>query len=168
MGKPTGKVTLSSIVGGTVSEVTPARHRGLGRGGPALLKQVPLFANLSARHLRKLASRCEVVRYPANRTVVGQGARGFFPFANRIDDFAAAIGAVAAGENVRQIRLAGGEVARDGAVAIQSQFWKNLLQPIVLLLLANRLQDHIEGLDKFRTFNELKRAAAVAPRLDKT
>jgi CRP/FNR family transcriptional regulator, cyclic AMP receptor protein len=76
MGKPTGKVTLSSIVGGTVSEVTPARHRGLGRGGPALLKQVPLFANLSARHLRKLASRCEVVRYPANRTVVGQGARG--------------------------------------------------------------------------------------------
>ena len=95
-------------------------------------------------------------------------ARGFLPFANRIDDFAAAIGAVAAGENVRQIRLAGGEVARDGAVAIQSQFWKNLLQPIVLLLLANRLQDHIEGLDKFRTFNELKRAAAVAPRLDKT
>jgi CRP/FNR family transcriptional regulator, cyclic AMP receptor protein len=72
----TGKVTLTSIVGDTVAEVAPARRHGLGRGGPALLKQVPLFANLSARHLRKLASRCEVVRYPTNRTVVRQDARG--------------------------------------------------------------------------------------------
>src|SRR5262245_66356364 len=76
MAKTTGKITLSSIVGDTVAEVAPGRRRGLGRGGPALLKQVPLFANLSTRHLRKLASRCEVVRYPTNRTVVRQGARG--------------------------------------------------------------------------------------------
>jgi CRP-like cAMP-binding protein len=80
----TGKVTLSSIVGETVAEVAPRKRHGLGRGGPALLKQVPLFANLSTHHLRKLASRCEVVRYPANRTVVGQGARGdsFFVIAD--------------------------------------------------------------------------------------
>src|SRR3954468_15709508 len=84
MAKTTGRVTLSSIVGVTVAEVAPARRRGLGRGGPALLKQVPLFANLSAHHLRKLASRCEVVRYPANRTVVRQEARGdsFFVIAD--------------------------------------------------------------------------------------
>ena len=69
----TEKVTLSSIVGETVAEVSPRKRHGLGRGGPALLKQVPLFANLSTHHLRKLASRCEVVRYPANRTVVRQG-----------------------------------------------------------------------------------------------
>ena len=80
----TGKVTLSSIVGETVAEVAPRKRHGLGRGGPALLKQVPLFANLSTHHLRKLASRCEVVRYPANRTVVRQGARGdsFFVIAD--------------------------------------------------------------------------------------
>ncbi|HJX08806.1 MAG TPA: cyclic nucleotide-binding domain-containing protein [Actinomycetota bacterium] len=84
MAKTTGRVTLSSIVGETVAEVAPARPHGLGRGGPDLLKQVPLFANLSTRHLRKLASRCEVVRYPANRTIVRQDARGdsFFVIAD--------------------------------------------------------------------------------------
>jgi len=76
MANTSGRVTLSSIVGETVSEVAPARRRGLGRGGPELLKQVPLFAGLSARHLRKLASVCEVVRFPPNRTVVRQDARG--------------------------------------------------------------------------------------------
>jgi CRP/FNR family transcriptional regulator, cyclic AMP receptor protein len=70
------KVTLSSIVGETVAEVAPSKRRGLGKGGPALLKQVPLFANLSSHDLRRLASRCEVVRYPTNRTVVRQDARG--------------------------------------------------------------------------------------------
>src|SRR6478672_8498633 len=82
--KTSGRPTLTSIVGETVAEVSPAKRHGLGRGGPALLKQVPLFANLSARHLKKLASRCEVVRYPVNRTVVGQGARGdsFFVIAD--------------------------------------------------------------------------------------
>jgi CRP-like cAMP-binding protein len=76
MAKSTGRVTLTSIVGETVAEVAPSRHSGLGRGGTTLLKQVPLFANLSTHHLRRLASRCEVVRYPANRTIVRQDARG--------------------------------------------------------------------------------------------
>jgi CRP-like cAMP-binding protein len=76
MAKTTGKVTLTSIVGETVAEVAPARRSGLGRGGTTLLKQVPLFANLSAHHLRRLASSCEVVRYPAKRTIVRQDARG--------------------------------------------------------------------------------------------
>ena len=82
--KTSGRPTLTSIVGETVAEVSPAKRHGLGRGGPALLKQVPLFANLSARHLKKLASRCEVVRYPVNRTVVRQEARGdsFFVIAD--------------------------------------------------------------------------------------
>ena len=84
MAKASGKPTLTSIVGETVAEVSPARRRGLGRGGPDLLKRVPLFANLSARHLRKLASLCEVVRYPTNRTIVRQEARGdsFFVIAD--------------------------------------------------------------------------------------
>jgi len=82
--KTSGRPTLTSIVGETVAEVSPAKRHGLGRGGSALLKQVPLFANLSARHLKKLASRCEVVRYPVNRTVVRQEARGdsFFVIAD--------------------------------------------------------------------------------------
>lgn len=76
MAKATARPTLTSIVGETVAEVSSAKRHGLGRGGPALLERVPLFANLSGRHLKKLASLCEVVRYPTNRTVVRQGARG--------------------------------------------------------------------------------------------
>jgi CRP/FNR family cyclic AMP-dependent transcriptional regulator len=84
MAGTTGRPTLTSIVGETVAEVSPTKRQGLGREGPALLKRVPLFANLSTRHLRKLASRCEVVRYPTNRTVVRQEARGdsFFVIAD--------------------------------------------------------------------------------------
>jgi hypothetical protein len=37
MAKTTGKVTLTSIVGETVSVVAPTRRTGLGRGGSTLL-----------------------------------------------------------------------------------------------------------------------------------
>jgi CRP/FNR family cyclic AMP-dependent transcriptional regulator len=114
MAKTTGRVTLSSIVGETVAEVAPARRHGLGRGGPALLKQVPLFANLSTRHLRKLASRCEVVRYPVNRTVVRQGARGdsFFVIADGtavVKKGTRTIGKLAAGDFFGEMALLDGQ-----------------------------------------------------------
>jgi CRP/FNR family transcriptional regulator, cyclic AMP receptor protein len=53
-----------------------ATRPGLGRTGVALLAQVPLFAGLSRRHLRRLAGLAEEVRFGANRTVVQYGSRG--------------------------------------------------------------------------------------------
>jgi len=113
MANTSGRVTLSSIVGETVSEVAPARRHGLGRGGHELLKRVPLFANLSARHLRRLASRCEVVRYPTNRTVVRQGARGdsFFVIAEgtaAVKKGTRTIGTLAAGDFFGEMALLDG------------------------------------------------------------
>jgi CRP/FNR family transcriptional regulator, cyclic AMP receptor protein len=71
-----GKVTLGSMVSDAISETTPRRSAGLGRGGVALLREVPLFSQLSHRHLRHLAAHSEEVRYGANRAIVRQGARG--------------------------------------------------------------------------------------------
>jgi len=122
MAKTTDRVTLSSIVGETVAEVAPARRPGLGRGGPALLKQVPLFANLSTRHLRKLASRCDVVRYPMNRTVVRQGARGdsFFVIADgtaAVKKGTRTIGKLGAGDFFGEMALLDGQPRSASVVA---------------------------------------------------
>ena len=80
------KVTLGRMVSDAMSEGTGLRPARLGRGGGALLKGVPLFANLSKRDLRRLAGRAEEVRYGANRLIVSQGARrdSFFVIAEGI------------------------------------------------------------------------------------
>jgi CRP/FNR family cyclic AMP-dependent transcriptional regulator len=70
------KVTLGSMVSDAISENAPRRGSGLGRGGVALLREVPLFSQLSHRHLRHLAAHADEVRYGANRAVVRQGTRG--------------------------------------------------------------------------------------------
>jgi CRP/FNR family cyclic AMP-dependent transcriptional regulator len=70
------KVTLGTMVSDAIGEASPRRSAGLGRGGVALLREVPLFSQLSYRHLRHLAGHAEEVRYGANRTIVRQGARG--------------------------------------------------------------------------------------------
>jgi CRP/FNR family transcriptional regulator, cyclic AMP receptor protein len=78
------KVTLGSLVSDAISENAPSRAGGLGRGGVALLRVVPLFSQLSHRHLRQLASRANEVRYGANRAIVREGTRGdsFFVIAD--------------------------------------------------------------------------------------
>jgi CRP-like cAMP-binding protein len=70
------KVTLGSMVSDAISENAPRRAGGLPRGGVALLRDVPLFSQLSHRHLRHLASHADEVRYGANRAIVRQGTRG--------------------------------------------------------------------------------------------
>jgi CRP-like cAMP-binding protein len=70
------KVTLGAMVSDAMSEAAPRRAGGLGKGGVALLRGVPLFSQLSHRHLRQLASRADEVRYGANRTIVRQDTRG--------------------------------------------------------------------------------------------
>jgi CRP/FNR family transcriptional regulator, cyclic AMP receptor protein len=79
-----GKVTLGSMVSDAISETTPRRAAGLGKGGVALLREVPLFSQLSHRHLRHLAAHAEEVRYSANRAIVREGTRGdsFFVIAD--------------------------------------------------------------------------------------
>ncbi len=70
------KMTLGRAVSGAMSEVAPTKKRGLGRGGVALLKGVPLFSQLSHRDLRHLATRAEEIHYGANRTIVSSGSHG--------------------------------------------------------------------------------------------
>ena len=70
------KVTIGRIVGDAMSEGSTARAAGLRRRSTAALHEVPLFAGLSARHLRRLAAGAEEVRYGAGRIIVSQGSRG--------------------------------------------------------------------------------------------
>ena len=72
----TPRMTIGRAVGGAMAEVAPRKRPGLGRGGVALLKSVPLFSQLSHRDLRRLASHAEQVRYGAHRIIVSRGARG--------------------------------------------------------------------------------------------
>ena len=55
---------------------TGTSRRALDRQGVALLKTMPLFAELPRRHLRRLAGLAEQVRFGAGRTVVQNGSRG--------------------------------------------------------------------------------------------
>jgi voltage-gated potassium channel len=68
-------VTMGEMVSGAMAELGPAKGR-LGRDEVALVKSVPLFADLSSRHVRKLLADAERARYGPGRTVVRQGARG--------------------------------------------------------------------------------------------
>ena len=52
------------------------RRPTLGRKGVALLAEMPLFAGLSRRHLRRIAGLAEEVRFGESRTVVQKGSRG--------------------------------------------------------------------------------------------
>jgi CRP-like cAMP-binding protein len=54
--------------------------RSSGKEGARLLADVPLFAGLSERHLRKLGALAQEVRFPAQSLIVqaGQPGRGFF------------------------------------------------------------------------------------------
>jgi CRP-like cAMP-binding protein len=70
------RMTIGRAVGDAMAEMTPPKQPGLGRGGIALLKGVPLFSQLSHRDLRRLASHAQEVRYVANRTIVSRGSRG--------------------------------------------------------------------------------------------
>jgi len=69
-------MTIGTAVGSAMAEVAPRKGSGLGRGGVALLKAVPLFSALSHRDLRRLASNAAEIRYGAHRTIVSRGARG--------------------------------------------------------------------------------------------
>jgi CRP-like cAMP-binding protein len=50
--------------------------RKLGKRGSAVLGQVPLFSNLSRRHLRRLADQAEEVGYQPGATIVSDGDEG--------------------------------------------------------------------------------------------
>ncbi len=75
MARPTGRASSARLFGQGISGRAGAQP-GAGRGGMALLSQVPLFSGLSRRHLRRVADLSELVRYGAGRSIVVQGARG--------------------------------------------------------------------------------------------
>src|SRR6266487_6932360 len=76
--------------------------------------------------------------------------RGFFAFGHGVDDFASPIRAVAAGENFREIRLAGVRVSHDRALWVEFELWEKFLEQAGLLFLADGLDDHVKRLDEFR------------------
>ena len=82
----------------------------------------------------------------------------FLPFADRVHYFASAIGAIAAGKNVRQVSLPGFEAARDRSVAIQIEIGENVTQPFILFLLADSFEHHVERHFGFRALNKFQGA----------
>jgi CRP/FNR family cyclic AMP-dependent transcriptional regulator len=80
----TPKMSIGRAVGAAMAEVNPPKRSGLGHGGIALLRAVPLFSQLSHRDLRRLASHAEETRYGPNRMIVSRGSRGdsFFVIAD--------------------------------------------------------------------------------------
>ncbi len=61
-----------------VMEAVPKRGEtpSLGRAGAEVLSHVPLFAGLSARHVRHVADLAESVQYAQGRAIVEEGHRG--------------------------------------------------------------------------------------------
>ncbi len=78
MGKPGSG--MSSALYASTARLRGRAERGarptLGRAGVAILAEVPLFAGLSRRHLRRIAGLAEEVRFAAGRTVVQYDSRG--------------------------------------------------------------------------------------------
>jgi CRP-like cAMP-binding protein len=52
------------------------RSGSLGRAGMDVLAAVPLFSEMSKRQLRSVADQAKIVRYAADRTVLGEGLTG--------------------------------------------------------------------------------------------
>jgi CRP/FNR family cyclic AMP-dependent transcriptional regulator len=66
----------SGGVGGRSSGVERRGDRPLGKDGARILEQVPLFAGLSKRHLRKLADRADEVDFVEKEVIVEAGQSG--------------------------------------------------------------------------------------------
>src|SRR2546423_7022221 len=75
MGKIGSGVQPAAIARRFASQGRASRST-LGRKGVALLQEVPLFADLSRRHLRRIAGLAEEVEFAAGRTIVQNGSRG--------------------------------------------------------------------------------------------
>jgi CRP-like cAMP-binding protein len=72
------------LVTDALAEITASPRRALPRASVPVLRQIPLFAELSDRHLRKVAKLATLTNFPANAAVVREGTRGhtFFVILN--------------------------------------------------------------------------------------
>jgi CRP-like cAMP-binding protein len=64
------------LVADGLAEIASASARDLPRVSLPVLRQVPLFANLSDRHLRKVAKLVMSVRFDAGAAIVREGSQG--------------------------------------------------------------------------------------------
>lgn len=73
-----GSISGAGLVVEGVSMTAPrkAATPSIGREGVKLLADVPLFAGLSHRHLRRVADVAESVRFGEGRAIVEEGFRG--------------------------------------------------------------------------------------------
>jgi CRP-like cAMP-binding protein len=64
------------LVADAFAEITASPRRGLPRASIPVLRQVPLFAELADRHLRKLGKLATLTSFSAYVAVVREGTRG--------------------------------------------------------------------------------------------
>jgi CRP-like cAMP-binding protein len=64
------------VIADALAEIVGSRSRALPGASVPVLREVPLFAALSDRHLRKVGKLAMVARYRANVAIVREGARG--------------------------------------------------------------------------------------------
>jgi CRP/FNR family cyclic AMP-dependent transcriptional regulator len=64
------------VIADALAEIVGSSSRALPGASVAVLREVPLFAGLSGRHLRKVAKLAMLARYRAGVAIVREGARG--------------------------------------------------------------------------------------------
>ena len=111
---------------------------------------------VKARAHRRISSRPDARAGPGRTTVLvhrtTRGCRARLScLRHGIDHFASAVGAIAAGENFGRLVCAGVHGREQSTPRLSSSsFGKGFLSKFDLFFLANRLDDHVEGLDQFR------------------
>ncbi len=73
---PPGQVTAQALALGVGAAPDATGRPTMGRKGVHLLSNVPLFAGLSRRHLRRIADLAEEMRFGQGRIIVQSGAPG--------------------------------------------------------------------------------------------
>jgi CRP-like cAMP-binding protein len=64
------------VIADALAEIVGSRSQALPGASVAVLREVPLFAGLSDRHLRKVGKLAMLARYRADVAIVREGARG--------------------------------------------------------------------------------------------
>jgi CRP/FNR family transcriptional regulator, cyclic AMP receptor protein len=107
--RPIGLVAAESL-----QDVVAAPRRALPRASAAVLREIPLFADLSDRHLRRIARLAIPAAFRANSVIVREGTRGhsFFVIVDgraRVERAGVAAGGLAAGDGFGEMALLDGE-----------------------------------------------------------
>ncbi len=107
--RPIGLVAAESL-----QDVVAGPRRSLPRASAAVLREMPLFADLSDRHLRRIARLAIPAAFRANSVIVREGTRGhsFFVVVDgraRVERGGVVTGGLVAGDGFGEMALLDGE-----------------------------------------------------------